>query len=198
MALKPMDKHPGLDSWQVVWEAIRRLKTFTVRQLREETLMDIKSVRDYVVGLEASGYLFGLMTVPKKWELVKDIGVEAPRVRKDGTPVTQGGGRKNMWEGYAHPPCFHGPRTGGCREHARLSGTGVDRRRLRQTPVPRRVFEENRKPLSIPAFGLHWTDGASGPAEQAGTRSSWTAPSLPPAPRRLEATISIRWLKSSG
>jgi len=31
------------------------------------------------------------------YQLVKDCGIEAPRVRKDGTEVTQGRGREQMW-----------------------------------------------------------------------------------------------------
>lgn len=99
MALKPVDKRNGLDSRQAVWAAIRWLRTFTVRELREETLLSIESVQEYVTGLTAAQYLTRLTCDgPRKWMLIKDIGVEAPRVRKDGTPVTQGNGRKNMWE----------------------------------------------------------------------------------------------------
>jgi hypothetical protein len=62
----------------------------------------MESVRDYVTGLAAAGYIASLENEEVKtglirWELIKDIGVEAPRVRKDGTPVTQGQGRENMW-----------------------------------------------------------------------------------------------------
>ncbi|MDR2551413.1 MAG: hypothetical protein LBD10_14570 [Desulfobulbus sp.] len=101
MALKPMDKRNGRDSRQAVWEAIRQLREFTVRELRNKTLLTIESVRDYVLGLTAAGYLKaypqpkGFVTV---YALSNDVGAEAPRVRKDGTPVTQGDGRKNMWE----------------------------------------------------------------------------------------------------
>lgn len=100
MALKPMDKRNGLDSRQALWEAIRRLKTFTVRELREETVLKIDSVREYITGLHASGYIVPESKVPgyaTVWKLVRDIGHEAPRVRKDGSPVTAGQGRENMW-----------------------------------------------------------------------------------------------------
>lgn len=30
--------------------------------------------------------------------LVRDIGIEAPRLRQDGSPVTQGMGREQMWQ----------------------------------------------------------------------------------------------------
>ena len=103
MSCKPMNKRNGLDTRQAVWAAILRLRTyFTARQIREETLLSMDSVREYVSGLEAAGYIARDeqdedKPGPVVWYLVKDIGVEAPRVRKDGTPVTQGQGRENMW-----------------------------------------------------------------------------------------------------
>lgn len=101
MPCKPMHKRNGLDTRQAVWEAIRRLGTFTLRQLREETLLSMDSVREYVTGLHAAGYIgkegCHVQGYAGQWNLVKDIGIEAPRVRKDGSPVTQGQGRENMW-----------------------------------------------------------------------------------------------------
>lgn len=101
MACKPMHKRSNLASRQAVWDAIRRLGTFTVRELRDETLLGVDSVRDYVAGLEAAGYLVQYVRLnneARSWKLIKDIGSDAPRVRKDGTPVTQGQGRENMWQ----------------------------------------------------------------------------------------------------
>jgi len=103
MALKPMDKRNGLDSRQALWEAIRKLEVFTLRELREETVLSLDTVREYVQGLETAGYVERSTKAehrfePVCWKLIKDVGVEAPRVRKDGTAVTQGDGRKNMWE----------------------------------------------------------------------------------------------------
>jgi hypothetical protein len=104
MALKPVDKRNGLDSRQAAWEAMRRLQTFTVRELRDETLLTMDSVRDYLRGLDAAGYVARMDADPAArfeaavFRLIKDVGAEAPRVRRDGTPVTQGDGRKNMWE----------------------------------------------------------------------------------------------------
>ena len=101
MPLKPMNKRNGLDSRQAIWDAIRRLETFTTREVRNETLLTMDSVRDYLEGLEAAGYIAPSVKVqgyPTVWKILKDIGVEAPRVRKDGSPVTQGQGRENMWQ----------------------------------------------------------------------------------------------------
>lgn len=101
MPLRPMDKRTGIDSRQAVWEAIRRLQSFTARQLQDQTRLKPWTVRDCIKRLEAAGYLKQYVRLHKediRWRLVKDIGHEAPKVRKDGTPVTQGDGRKNMWE----------------------------------------------------------------------------------------------------
>lgn len=53
------------------------------------------TTRTYVKALLAGGYLalddFGL------YKLIKDNGVEAPRLRKDGTEVTQGREQENLW-----------------------------------------------------------------------------------------------------
>ena len=106
MPLKPMDQRNGLDSRQAIWEALRRLdgRWTTTRALRDETLLTIDSVRDYLTGLAAAGYVERKAAEstrpgsPITWRLVRDIGVEAPRVRRDGTPVTQGQKRENLWQ----------------------------------------------------------------------------------------------------
>jgi hypothetical protein len=106
---KAMDKLNGYDSRQAMWDIIRKIRTFTVRELHQETTLEISTVRDYVKGLCKAGYL--AIEATKKasgtpgsvsakaavFSLEKDVGVDAPRVRKDGTKVTQGQGRINMW-----------------------------------------------------------------------------------------------------
>lgn len=106
---KSMDKLNGYDSREAMWAVIRSIKTFTVRELQQETTLEISTVRDYVTGLCAAGYLEKDGTKPAGvackgvganavvYRLARDAGVDAPRVRKDGTTVTQGRGRLNMW-----------------------------------------------------------------------------------------------------
>ena len=99
---KPIDKCGPLESRQAVWDAIRRMRRFTVPVVRDETLLKTDTVRDYILGLEAAGYVRKItessgVGVPARWELAKDAGSEAPRVRRDGTPIIQGQGRENMW-----------------------------------------------------------------------------------------------------
>lgn len=105
MALKPMNKRNGFDTRQAVWDAISKMRDgVTIRQLRDETTMKVDSVREYVIGLEKAGYLERVNPVESQngaaaavFKLINDIGVDAPRVRKDGSPVTAGQGRENMW-----------------------------------------------------------------------------------------------------
>lgn len=99
MSRKPINKMNDFDSREAIWRTIRQLKTFTVPQLHGETTLKIESVREYCQGLAAAGYIAKTDTPGKAitWQLVKDCGVDAPRVRKDGTPVTQGRKRLQMW-----------------------------------------------------------------------------------------------------
>ncbi|MEX0732877.1 MAG: hypothetical protein WED00_05850 [Aquisalimonadaceae bacterium] len=93
---------------QVIWEAIRRLKRFTTADLEHATRVKMATIRTYVEGLTNAGYLQrvnpprgaqgGAAGFPAGvWELLRDVGVEAPRVRKNGEEVTQGRGREQMW-----------------------------------------------------------------------------------------------------
>lgn len=91
---------------QSMWEAMRNLhkagEAITVRKVWEKGAewAPRGRVRDYMIGLCAAGYLRVTREAPGKtveYELARDIGVDAPRVRKDGTEVTQGRGREQMW-----------------------------------------------------------------------------------------------------
>lgn len=90
---------------QVVWEAIRRLRTFKISDLEDKTRITEETIRTYVTGLTRAGYLEredyerapGEPFQPSVWRLLRDVGIEAPRVRKDGSVVTQGRGREQLW-----------------------------------------------------------------------------------------------------
>lgn len=91
---------------QHMWEVIRKMHRtswpITVRQVWEKASEwgPKGRVRDYITGLVAAGYLRPIEGAPGpavQYELIKDCGMEAPRVRKDGTEVTQGRGREQMW-----------------------------------------------------------------------------------------------------
>lgn len=95
---KPMNKLNGYDSREAMWLVIRLLKVFTVRQIHQETTLDISSVRDYLTGLTKASFLeVNKSLSTPEYTLIRDVGVDAPRVRKDGKRVTQGQGRINMW-----------------------------------------------------------------------------------------------------
>ena len=92
---------------QWIWEAIRSLAsqdplaTFTEAEIwsaipiaARETI-EIGAIRDYRRALVAAS-IIDLVTAPEAigaratYRLAKDEGLEAPRVRRDGTRVTQG------------------------------------------------------------------------------------------------------------
>jgi DNA-binding transcriptional MocR family regulator len=102
MSRRPVDqiskaaKPQGQDG---IWAEIKHQTVFTVTELVKATDINRKTVSDYVKRLEAGGYVekcAGFETNPNYF-LRRDGGVHAPRIRKDGSPVTQGGGVANMW-----------------------------------------------------------------------------------------------------
>ena len=90
-----------------IWGAIRTFgengTSFTVADIADRARANDKTVRDYLKGLTAAGYLRSSISTSAleaaRWLLVRDIGHEAPRVRSDGTPVTQGTVTEQLWRG---------------------------------------------------------------------------------------------------
>lgn len=105
MSRKPINEVSAMQTRAALWGAIRRLKTFTAFELRNETRCTIAQVQEYVTGLAAAGILLitgqkggrGVIRPALVYRLERDLGIEPPRVRRDGTPVTQGLGREQMW-----------------------------------------------------------------------------------------------------
>ncbi len=93
-------KKPG--GRQAVWEEIRRLGTFAVPQVAEACKSHVKTVRTYVDCLLAAGYVEPADAGDVTFRLIRDAGVEAPRVRADGSQVTQGTPREQMWRTMRH------------------------------------------------------------------------------------------------
>ncbi len=94
----------GKGSRQRVWEAIRKHSgAFTSFQIARKSGVHDETVSTYLFSLGAAGYLKGedMTGKPAKqwktWTLEKDNGIEAPRVTRDGKPVTQGLGMESMW-----------------------------------------------------------------------------------------------------
>lgn len=109
MARKPVHitsdaKRP--EGRQVIWDTIRELGTFTVSEIEDRTRIKEATIKTYLRGLTNAGYLVRCdqerpanqtRYQPAVWKLIKDIGVDAPRVTKAGGDVGQGMGRENMW-----------------------------------------------------------------------------------------------------
>ena len=84
---------------QAIWDEIRKLKGFTITDLWGVVDMKRGSIIDYVKRLIAGEYVVrsNNFSTSSRYHLVKDAGVHAPRLTKEGKPVTQGGGTQNMW-----------------------------------------------------------------------------------------------------
>jgi len=103
---KPIDIQQPTECRQAIWDCIRQLDKergpcahFTIKDI--DAKLDVGSIRDYLKGLTHAEYLVCSKNIRPGgldlYSLVNDIGNDAPRVRKDGTPVTQGQGRQQMW-----------------------------------------------------------------------------------------------------
>lgn len=112
MSQQPVDKRFQAEPRQAVWAEIRKLRLFTVSQLlREPTVgLDASSVTYYVRSLEAAGYVRCLdahqptenqrnrkRLVLRTYELVRDNGIDAPRVRIDGSHLGATA-QERMWK----------------------------------------------------------------------------------------------------
>lgn len=103
------------DLRQAVWSAIRKLQKFKLVDVVREVTRALgaephsDTVRSHVQGLTRAGFLTstgqtrelrkrcrGAPFRTATYELVKDVGVEAPRVSKSGVPIATGS-RPNMW-----------------------------------------------------------------------------------------------------
>lgn len=113
MSRKPavLELAGGKSQRQRIWDAVRRFAQtdegrFTIDDLSRTCGIELDPVQEYVKGLSSAGYLrltnadtlrVGGRLVKKIFELARDNGVEAPRVRRDGTPVTMGRGTEALW-----------------------------------------------------------------------------------------------------
>lgn len=86
---------------QLIWDALRALaesgKSVEIGSITERTHLNRKTVADYCLSLERAGFLAPVEGASKTWVLARDGGVHAPRVRLDGSTVTQGAGMQNLW-----------------------------------------------------------------------------------------------------
>ncbi|MBT0665720.1 hypothetical protein KI809_15530 [Geobacter pelophilus] len=105
MSRKPIDKTQPTECRQAIWDEIRNrgeAALFSITEIAKCVLLEQSSVHEYMTGLINAGYL-GIHTLRSSAKggnilfLKKNTGIEAPRVRKDGTQVTMGQGRRQMW-----------------------------------------------------------------------------------------------------
>jgi len=116
MSLQPVDQRPDT-SRDAIWEHIRTLSPdlFSVTDIAsrlnviglsgKQRIILVGKVRSYFSGLEAAGYIqkdgFKMNASScqraQAFKLINDVGIDAPRVRADGSEVTQGKGRELMW-----------------------------------------------------------------------------------------------------
>lgn len=99
---KPVDQAaPGREQ---IWSAVRAQgdQTFSVADIAQASGAQNKTVRDYCKALTIAGYLLQQPQMPGRpalWTLIRDTGHEAPRVRPDGSAVTQGATTEQLWRG---------------------------------------------------------------------------------------------------
>lgn len=99
---KPVNKMRADEGRDAVWAYIRKCRNgFATNDVAAEVRLEISTIRDYLTGLTAAGYLEATVGssrfAPTTYRLIRDTGLEAPRVRKDGSEVTMGRGREQMW-----------------------------------------------------------------------------------------------------
>jgi hypothetical protein len=107
MSRKPIDQQQPNECRQAMWDLIRKRITISSYDILYETCLTKSIVSEYLTALVNGEYLKRLYSAPADvpWDrkahiyytLINDTGHDAPRVRRDGTPVTQGNGRLQIW-----------------------------------------------------------------------------------------------------
>jgi hypothetical protein len=103
MTRKPVNEVPSVRD--AMWAAIRAFpdgKPFTIREITTAASCSRQTARSYLRGLTAAGFLVTVPTAPGaalEWRLEKDCGIEAPRLREDGSPTVNGTVKEQLWRG---------------------------------------------------------------------------------------------------
>ncbi len=71
---------------QGLWTWMRGHRAWSWAEIRDAARLDPASVREYLAGLAAAGYV---IREGDHYALLRDAGLEAPRVRRDGSPVPE-------------------------------------------------------------------------------------------------------------
>ena len=85
---------------QAIWDVIREQRSFTITDVFLQVDMHRKSVINYVMRLKKGGFVERADDFDRTYtyNLIKDAGRFAPRLNRDGKPVTQGTANANMWQ----------------------------------------------------------------------------------------------------
>lgn len=97
----------GYTGRDLVWQAIREMRTFVLQDLVKRTGLRSGTVEDYLRALLKAGLLARSGSQPSplgiagafpraEYSLVRDLGLDTPRVRKNGTLIPPSG-RQRMW-----------------------------------------------------------------------------------------------------
>lgn len=108
MARRPatLEMKGGKSPRQRVWEAIRAERNAFTQESLAEAVCGLESIiKDYVKSLLKAEIITVIAEEPvgrgiavrRTYRLLRDNGVEAPRVRKNGELVVQGAGTEAMW-----------------------------------------------------------------------------------------------------
>ena len=108
MSRKPvhLEMVGGKGPRQLIWKAIRARagKPWTLKDIAcdRRVVCEVERVREYVLGLTRAGFVSPEdgprgHNEPTRHVLVRDVGVEAPRVTRTGKPVTAGLRQEQMW-----------------------------------------------------------------------------------------------------
>jgi len=89
---------------QKIWDAVRMIAAakghpFSAAHVAHYTKIPYNSVKCYLIGLTRAGYLRAQVRndKPTQYFLERDVGVDAPRVLRDGTETTNGRVNEQMW-----------------------------------------------------------------------------------------------------
>lgn len=104
----------GKSPRQRIWEAVRDTEIggnpenggFTAADIARACKVEAPAVSEYLRALHLGGYLGRHEPAhrgePARYWIELDNGVEAPRVRKDGSEATSGRGNEAMWQAMRH------------------------------------------------------------------------------------------------
>lgn len=97
---KPADQ--GTGGRQEMWQAIKACPAgaISVTELVARAKVNRSTASRYLKALTASKHLeftAGSLGQPGSWRLINDVGHHAPRVRADGSKVTQGEVSEQLW-----------------------------------------------------------------------------------------------------